>query len=90
MTIGQGSTKKKKKNNYMLLQFLLKAVQGAATEELKHLLDRFRELNGQAKHDKLVLSIKNSFALLKEVTDETKTKCDDTLVGIVLNSLPNE
>jgi len=82
--------KSKKKNNYMILQILLKAIQGAATEELKHLLDRFRELNGQAKHDKLVLSIKNSFELLKEVTDETKTKCDDTLVNIVLSSLPNE
>jgi hypothetical protein len=74
----------------MILQILLKAIQGAATEELKHLLDRFRELNGQAKHDKLVLSIKNSFELLKEVTDETKTKCDDTIVNIVLSSLPNE
>lgn len=74
----------------MFLQFLLNGVKGAATDELKHLLDKFRELNGADKHDKLVASIKNSFELLQDVTDKTKTKCDDTIVLIVLNSLPDE
>ena len=74
----------------MILKLLLAAVKEGATGELKHLLDRFRELNGQEKHDKLVLSIKNSFELLQDVTDETKTKIDDTLVAIILNALPSE
>ena len=74
----------------MFLQLLLSAAKGAATDELTNLFDKFRELNGAEKHDKLVSAIRNSFTLLKEVTDETKTKIDDTLVAIVLNALPAE
>ena len=74
----------------MIFKFLLAAVKEGATNELTELLDKFRELNGQKDHDDLVIAIRKSFTLLKKVTDETKTKCDDTLVGIVLNSLPNE
>ena len=74
----------------MFLQFLLSAVKGAATEELSNLLDKFRELNGQEKHDQLVAAIRNSFTLLKDVTDDTKTKIDDTLVALILNALPEE
>ena len=74
----------------MFLQFLLAAAKGAATEELTHLLDKFKELNGADKYNQLVAAIRNSFTLLKDVTDETKTKVDDTLVAIILNALPAE
>ena len=73
-----------------MLKFLLAAIKGAATEELKVLLEKFRELNGQTKHDQLVAAIKNAFTLLQDVTDDTKTKVDDTLVAIILNALPEE
>lgn len=72
----------------MFLQILLQAVSGAASLELSTLLEKFRTLNGDDAHDKLVAAMYNSFTLLKTVTDQTKTKVDDTLVGIILNALP--
>lgn len=71
----------------MFAQLLLSAVQGACTLELQNLLLKFRELNGEEKYLQLESSIKNSFLLLKTVTDKTKTKIDDTVVNIVLNAV---
>lgn len=72
----------------MFLQFLLAAISGAATEELKVLLEKFRELNGDVKYNELVEALRNSFELLVDVAKQTHTKADDTLVNLVLNSLP--
>jgi len=74
----------------MLFKFLLAAIKEGATEELRQLLEKFREKHGTERHDQLVIAISNSFTLLQEVTDETKTKIDDTLVAIILNALPDE
>lgn len=72
----------------MLVKLLLDAVKGAATIELAHLLDKFKEKNGEDKYNQLVAAIRNSFTLLEDVVDDTKTKIDDTVVAIVLKSLP--
>lgn len=73
----------------MFINFLLKAASTGVTLELQHLLDRFRQLNGDEKYNELVAALKNSFTLLQDVTDKTATKVDDTLVKIVLDSLPD-
>lgn len=74
----------------MFLQLLLQAIKGAATEELRHLLEKFKEKNGQEAYDNLIMSLKGSFTLLQDVVDDTKTKVDDTLVAMVLSALPVE
>lgn len=72
----------------MFLQLLLNAVKTAASAELANLLETFKQHNSEEDYNKLVASLKNSFELLQKVADKTKTKLDDTVVGIVLNSLP--
>lgn len=72
----------------MFIQLLLNAVSSGATLELKHLLEKFKEINGEEKYQQLVEALRNSFTLLQDVTDKTKTKVDDTVVNIILNSLP--
>lgn len=72
----------------MFLQFILNAISAGASNELSGLLNKFRELNGDEKYNELVTALRNSFLLLKDVTDHTKTKVDDTLVNIILNALP--
>ncbi len=72
----------------MFVNLLLQALSGAATAEVSHLLEKFRELNGEEKYRQLVTALRNSFLLLQDVVDDTKTKVDDTLVGIILNALP--
>jgi hypothetical protein len=72
----------------MFLQLLLNAVKTAASAELSMLLEKFKEHNREEDYKDLVISLQKSFGLLKKVADQTKTKVDDTVVGIVLNSLP--
>lgn len=72
----------------MLLNLLLNAVKTAASAELATLLETFKAHNSEEDYNKLITSLKNSFELLQKVADKTKTKVDDTVVGIVLNSLP--
>lgn len=74
----------------MLLNLLLNAVKTAASAELSILLEKFKEHNSDEDYQKLLASLKNSFELLQKVAAQTKTKVDDTVVGIVLNSLPND
>lgn len=76
------------KTKTMFLQLLLNAVKTAASAELATLLEKFKEHNPPEDYDRLIASLKNSFELLQKVADQTKTKIDDTVVGIVLNSLP--
>lgn len=71
----------------MFKEILLSAVSGACTVELQALFSKFRELNGDDKANQLQEAIKNSFLLLKTVTDKTKTKLDDTVVNLVLNAV---
>ena len=72
----------------MFVALLLKALSGAASAEISHLLEKFRELNGDEKYFQLVVAMRNSFTLLLDVVDNTKTKIDDTLVQIILDALP--
>ena len=74
----------------MFVNLLLQALSGAATAEISHLLEKFRELNGEEKYQQLIAALRNSFLLLQDVVDNTKTKIDDTIVGIILKALPAE
>lgn len=71
----------------MFKDILLSLVAGATTAELRVLLAKFRELNGDEKADQLNASLKNGFLLLKTVTDKTKSKLDDTAVNMILAAL---
>jgi hypothetical protein len=71
----------------MFKQALFNFVASWFTSELASLIDKFRELNGDEKADKLKASAKGTFELLKEVTDKTKTKADDTIVKVVLDAV---
>lgn len=71
----------------MFTQFLLAAISGAVTAELVALLVKFRALNGEDKYQELKAALKNSFSLLKSVTDKTATKIDDTAVNMILAAI---
>lgn len=73
---------------YMFVQLLLNAVKAAASGELQNLLEKFKEKNGEEKYQQLIEAIRNSFTLLQDVVDDTKTKIDDTVVAMVLAALP--
>jgi hypothetical protein len=81
--------RRSKKKKLMFKNLLLQAIKGAATEELRHLFEKFAEKNGADKAAELEAAVKNSFTLLRDVVADTKTKVDDTLVDIVLQSLPS-
>lgn len=72
----------------MFAQLLLSAIKGSLITTLVNLLNRFRENNGDEKYYQLVAAIRNTFMLLSNVTDDTKTKIDDILVSTILESLP--
>lgn len=71
----------------MFKEMLLAMIAGATSAELRTLLAKFKELNGDVKAKQLNDSIRNSFLLLKSVTDKTKTKLDDTAVNMVLSAV---
>lgn len=71
----------------MLKELLLAAVAEAITTSLKMLLNTHLEKQGREKNDMLKAAIKNSFTLLKDLTEKTNTKLDDTAVNIILNSV---
>lgn len=71
----------------MFKQLLLNAVAGAVTVELSSLLLKFKELNGEEKFNQLKTAIENSFTLLQDVTNKTKTKIDDTAVRMILDAV---
>lgn len=71
----------------MFANLLLSAVAGVITSALKLLLDKFQENNGPDKAVQLKSTIKNAFLLLKDVTDKTKTKIDDTIVDVILEAV---
>lgn len=71
----------------MFKEMLLQMVAGATSAELRMLLGKFKELNGPEKAKQLNDSIRNSFLLLKGVTDKTKTKLDDSAVNMVLSAV---
>lgn len=71
----------------MFKEILFQVIAGATTAELRILLAKFRELNGDEKAKQLNDTLKNGFILLKSVTDKTKSKLDDTAVNMILNAL---
>lgn len=71
----------------MFKELLIQIVAGATTAELRILLAKFRELNGDEKADQLINGLKNGFLLLKSMTDKTKSKLDDTAVNMILAAL---
>lgn len=71
----------------MFKELLIQIVAGATTAELRILLAKFRELNGDEKADQLNAGLKNGLLLLKGVTDKTKSKLDDTAVNMILAAL---
>lgn len=71
----------------MFKEILLNVVAGATTAELRYLLTKFKELNGEEKAKQLNETLKNGLLLLKSVTDKTKSKLDDTAVNMILNAL---
>lgn len=71
----------------MFKELLIQIVAGATTAELRILLAKFRELNGDTKADQLIAGLKNGFLLLKSMTDKTKSKLDDTAVNMILAAL---
>ena len=82
--------RRNRKTDTMFVQLLLNAVKTAASLELAQLLEKFKEHNSEQDYNDLVTALQKSFGLLKKVADQTKTKVDDTVVGIVLNALPTE
>lgn len=71
----------------LFTDLLLHAVQTATTTSLTLLIQKHKELHGEEKNKQLREAIKNSFLLLKDVTDKTKNKTDDTVVQIVLTAV---
>jgi hypothetical protein len=71
----------------MFKQALFNFIASYLTSETATLINKFRELNGNEKADKLKAMFQGGFELLKEVTDKTKTKADDTIVKIGLDAL---
>lgn len=74
----------------MFGQILLNLLRGAITGELSNLLEKFKENNGEEKYRQLVAALQNSLLLLQDVAEDTKTKIDDTLIAILLQSLPQD
>lgn len=71
----------------MFKEILIQMIAGATSAELRLLLAKFRELNGDAKAKQLNDTLRNGFLLLKGVTDKTKSKLDDTAVNMILAAL---
>ena len=74
----------------MLLKLILQAVKSTIIYELRFLLALYEKANGTEQTNILVSAIRNSFLILKNITDHTKTKIDDTIVDMVLSALPEE
>lgn len=70
----------------MFINILLQAIAGALKVQLILLIEKHKELHGEEKNEQLKGAISNSFKLLKDVTDKTKSKIDDTVVKIVLEA----
>lgn len=71
----------------MFKEILLQVVAGAVTAEIRILLAKFKELNGEEKAKQVNDTLKNGLLLLKGVTDKTKSKIDDTAVNMILAAL---
>lgn len=78
------------KNYDMFGTILLQLLKGAITVEMQNLLEKFREKNGEEKYNQLVTALRANLELLSYVADETKTKIDDKLIDILLESLPTD
>lgn len=71
----------------MFKEILIQIISGATSAELRILLAKFRELNGDVKAKQLNDSLRNGFLLLKSLTDKSKSKLDDTAVNMILAAL---
>lgn len=73
--------------NNILAALLLQTLKSVLTTSVTVLLQTHKRLHGEERNKQLREAIRNSFLLLKDVTDKTQTKVDDTVVDIVLQGV---
>lgn len=69
----------------ILAELLLQTVTSVLQTSITVLIEKHKELHGPERNKQLKGAILNSFELLKDVTNKTKTNIDDTIVEIVIN-----
>lgn len=75
------------KFNEILVTAFLPAIKAVGKAELSSILEKIQEHNSVEVYENTLRSVHSSFSLLKEVAVKSKTKIDDGLIDMILESV---
>lgn len=70
-----------------LIAMLIPAIKGIGKLQLSEVLSKIQEHNTPEVYENTLKSIHSSFSLLKQVAEKSKTKIDDGLIDMVLETV---